>query len=657
MSLNIEFTAEHIICNGKKFNRTFIDRIIKLASDPAIKHVVDDGFCGMGGVTAGFSQLPGWMVISCINHWSVAIETHEKNHPDCLHLLEDFRFADITILQYMHQEIKRNNPGVKFHLWLSLECTNFSNAKGGMSRDADSRTLADYADRYVIALNPDVIWIENVKEFRLWGPMIPKTIIGSGKKKQTLQFNPEIDDAEVFFKYVIAKGLAPQCPLLVNKKKKTIAPWTIPEKARQGEDFQRWKKHICSFGYDSKVGERLLNCADYGIPQHRIRLIMQFNRIGMSAYYPKPTHDKKARNGLQLWNPVKPCLDLADEGESVLSFKIAKGKRNKGELVPRITSSKTIDRLINGTDKHVLKAKQDTWIVKPNSAKNNTDVSAGASIEDPSATITCFNGLNVAKAYLVDHYFGNGYMNPVTVPAGTTGTKDGAALHTLKFLSTYHSQGNGSSVDNPSPAIMTKDKYPVVSATFIDQQFTSGQKNKSVAEPSGALLANPKQKLVKVDRFIMDTQFDNGGKSVDKPSGTITANRKHYYIVNFQWFNAGITPISQPSNTIIARQDKSPNYLITLETGELAIEVFKHDPPHYVKLKKYMAANGIIAINMRMLKEIEMLRIMTIPENTKMSKSSTNNKKMIGNAVPSDLIVHLGRTYAEEWDWYDLLYN
>jgi site-specific DNA-cytosine methylase len=120
---------------------------------------------------------------------------------------------------------------------------------------------------------------------------------------------------------------------------------------------------------------------------------------------------------------------------------------------------------------------------------------------------------------------------------------------------------------------------------------------------------------------------------------------KYARTVNFQWFAAHLKTLDNPSNTIIARQDKAPNYLITLETGDLAIEVFEHDPPHYIKLKKYMASNGIIDIKMRMLNEKEMLKIMTIPENTKLSKSSTDNKKMIGNAVPSELVICLGRAY------------
>lgn len=574
MKYDLQFTEKHIISNGIKYDRHLIERIIRLASDPSIKHIVGDGFAGMGGVTAGFKQVPGWMVIFCINHWDVAIDTHQKNHPDCLHLLEDFKIADLEIMSYMVSQIKRNNPAVKFHLWFSFECTNFSGAKGGMSRDPDSRTLAEYADRYIMFLEPDFIWGENVKEFLLWGGMVPKVCIGTGKKKKTLQFNPDSDDAEQYFNAFTENGQYAYCPLVVNKKKQILSKWLIPEKATMGRDFKKWESEICSFGYQSEY--RLLNCADYGIPQHRIRLIMQFTPVGVSAKWPKPTHSKHGLNGLPKWKPVRPCLDLHDEGESVLSFVTKKKK-----LQPRITSAKTVDRLINGVKKHILNGDSNAWLYKHNSAKNNTDVSSGASINSSCPTLTCYGGVKIATAHLIDHYFGNGYTKPIDGPAGTTGTKDGIALYS-------------------------------------------------------------------VDRFLMDTQYNNPSLSIEQPCNTITGSRKYFYLVNFQWFNAGLVDIERPSNTIIARQDKAPNYLIVFSTGEVAIEVFENDPPHYVKLKQFMADNNIVSINMRMLKVKEMLRIMTIPEETKLSRSMTANKKMIGNAVPSYLVTQLALAVDEQ---------
>ncbi len=566
---NLKFTKRFIICGTKKYSRKLIEQIIKACSNPLIKNIVIDGFCGMGGVTAGFSKLSGWKVIVCLNHWFTAIETHKKNHPDCLHLLEDFREADLTIIRYMIAEIQKANPGVKVHLWLSLECTNFSIAKGGQSRDADSRTLADHADRYVKELNPDVIWIENVKEFRLWGPMVPKVCTGIGKKKKNYQFNPDEDDANIFFDKMIADGMQPYCPLaVIDKKKKLRGTWFIPEKKRLSEDYNRWMEYIQSFGY--KADDRTFNCADYGIPQHRVRLIIQFNRIGIQSKFPKPTHDKKGKNGLPFWNPVRPCLNLEDEGDSFFGFELVKSGKNKGTLQPRITSTKTVDRLIKGIDKELL----------PNLSSSTS------------------------KERLIDHYFGNGYMNPISRPIGCTGTKDGAALHTVQFMA---------------------------------NDFSNGPHHTSIDNPTGAILGIPKQKLVSLGQLPMNKKT---GKSK-----LIKANGKHYFLVNFQWMNASVKSIYKEANCVIARQDKAPTYLFTLETGELAIEIFPHDPKHYVKLKQYMATNGIVGVNMRMLHEIEMLRIMTIPEKTKMSKSSVANKKMIGNAVPSDFVAHLGMAY------------
>lgn len=637
----MKFTEEHIYCGHREYDRKLIERIIEISSDPKKKFLVIDGFCGMGGVTEGFARIPEYQVIACINHWDVAIETHQKNFPDCLHLLEDFKTADLTIIKYMIAEIKKRNPGIKKILWLSLECTNFSNAKGGQSRDADSRTLADHADRYVVELEPDIIWIENVKEFKLWGRMIQKVISMVGNKKKPIYIEKGVDEME-YYNLLINNGHIISCPLLVDKKSGTLDQWMVPDPNFKGEDFDRWKEHIASFGYTPD--EKTLNCADFGIPQHRVRLIMQFTRKGVAARWPGKTHDKKQKGGLLPWNPVRPCLDLDDEGDSVLAFRTRKGK-----LVPRITSPKTIIRLMGGIDRFAVPgAKSFDWLVKYNSAKNNTDVNNGASLEASSPAITCVSTLGIAKAYLIDHYFGNGYVKPVSEPAGTTGCKDGASLHTVQFLSTYHSQGVGQSVDRPSDAIMSKDKNPLVTTHFMNHDFSDGQQNKSIDETSGALLQVPKQKLVSVEHFLMDTQFNNGSVNIDNTMRTLTANRKHYYLINFQWCNANLTDVDRPSNTVIARQDKAPSYLITLETGELAIEVFEHDPPHYVALKKFMADRGIVAINMRMLKEVEMLRIMTINEETKLSKSSTNNKKMIGNAVPSDLVELLGEAWLEE---------
>lgn len=602
-----------------KKDNPFIQRIIELASQK--DNILIDGFCGLGGVTEGFEQADNFYVIACINHWDEAIRCHQSNHPNCLHLLEDFRTADISLIVYMVDQIRLRNPNIKVHIWLSLECTNFSIAKGGLPRDADSRTLAEHADRYVVELDPDVLWIENVKEFMSWGPMISKTKV-----------SPEGHQYS---------------PLVVDKKKKVLGPWMIPDPVHKGEDFKAWCKHIQSFGYDCY--HKLINMADFGVPQHRVRLIMQFPKNGVPAIYPLPTHAKGGKNGLPNWLPVRDCLDLDDEGDSVIKYRTNKA----GVIMPRIRSGKTIDRLIAGCKKHVLKGRNtfmaqaytgkdddkvqsvdnpsraitgtggnlfkvdaktvsDQWVVKPNSASNNTTVSSGASLNESAPTLTCFNGLNLATTKMLSLYYGQG--------------------------------GTDASIEDPCPVIPTKDRVIVNTVKYIDQYYSGGDQHRSIDEPSSSTTGVPKQRVVDVTNIIIDTQFGNDCHGLDQPSRTQTANRKHFYLVNFQWMN-GFLSIEKPSNTIIARMDKAPQYLIVTEEGDLAIEVYDHEPEHIVRLKQFMAANGILDIKMRMLNKRELKRIMTIPVDYNLTGTDTDQKKMIGNAVPSHFVTELANAY------------
>jgi|GEM_PF-3692483 len=145
------------------------------ANPEEIEFLIIDLFCGAGGTTTGFdkAKLNGKkcaLVIACINHDPKAIKSHWLNHPEVVHFEEDIRTVELSPLVDILQKYRLLYPNAKVILWASLECTNFSKAKGGQPRDADSRTLADHLDRYITALNPDYIQIENVVEFMSWGP-------------------------------------------------------------------------------------------------------------------------------------------------------------------------------------------------------------------------------------------------------------------------------------------------------------------------------------------------------------------------------------------------------------------------------------------------------------------------------------------------------
>lgn len=129
-----------------------------------------DLFCGAGGTSSGveYARLDGKKcakVIACVNHDPNAIKSHAANHPDVLHFTEDIRSLELSPLMDHLAEMKRKYPEAEVAIWASLECTNFSKAKGGQPRDADSRTLAEHLYRYIETIDPDYLLIENVEEF------------------------------------------------------------------------------------------------------------------------------------------------------------------------------------------------------------------------------------------------------------------------------------------------------------------------------------------------------------------------------------------------------------------------------------------------------------------------------------------------------------
>lgn len=208
-----------------------------------------DLFCGAGGTTTGIHLAnANAKVLACVNHDPEAIKCHEKNHPDCLHLTEDVRDFNVVLkIKALVQQQKLIEPNCIINIWASLECTHFSKAKGGLSRDADSRTLADHLYKYIEQLDPDYIYIENVREFLTWGKLDE-----NGK------------------------------PLLADK----------------GNDYRRWCEAIKFYGYDYEYD--LLNSADFGAYTSRERYFGVFARIGMPISFPEQTHIKSS-NDLRNW--------------------------------------------------------------------------------------------------------------------------------------------------------------------------------------------------------------------------------------------------------------------------------------------------------------------------------------------------------------------
>jgi hypothetical protein len=71
----------------------------------------------------------------------------------------------------------------------------------------------------------------------------------------------------------------------------------------------------------------------------------------------------------------------------------------------------------------------------------------------------------------------------------------------------------------------------------------------------------------------------------------------------------------------------------SIESGQIAIEIYDNDSPMTVKIKEFMALYGIVDIKMRMLRIPELKKIMGFPEDYVLIGTQADQKKFIGNAV------------------------
>lgn len=536
--------------------------------------LIVDLFAGAGGTTTGFEMTDGKAkVIACINHDAVAIESHWKNHPHVVHFEEDIRTLKLHPLRDIVNIQRKQYPGALLVLWASLECTNFSKAKGGLPRNADSRTLADHLDRYIEALNPDYVQIENVVEFMSWGPLDE-----NGK----------------------------------------------PVSKKNGEDFMRWRKRLCGYGYRDEWKE--LNSADFGAYTSRNRLFGIFARPHLPISWPTPTHAKKVITSslfgqLQPWKPVKHVLDFTDEGQTIF-----------GRKTPLV--EKTLERIYAGLIKYVAGGQQ-AFMLKYNSmSKTGKYVAPG--IDEPSPVISTQGRIGIVQASFIQKHFSGrpeGKVISVEGPAGTITTTANQSLVQPKFMQSYYGNGSANSIDQPCPTLTTKDRQAIVSPQyFIDKNYTGAHNHQSVDQPAGTITTSDKHALITADQWVMNTNHDRVGQSIEQPLGVITANRKWHYLMNPQYFNNG-SSVDAPCFTLIAKMDKRPPYLIVTETGHVGIEVFDADSPMTKKIKEFMALYGIVDIKMRMLKVPELLKIQGFPDDYQLSGTQADQKKFIGNSV------------------------
>lgn len=262
--------------------------------------IVVVNFAGLGGACAGIEDALHRPVTHAINHDPIAISLHRTNNPHTIHHVQDVWEVDPLEVA----------GGRRIALaWFSPDCKHFSKAKGGKPLDKNIRDLAWVATRYTALpdhLKPRMVFLENVEEFKTWGPLT--------------------EDGQ-------------------------------PCKVRQGETFKEFVATIQSHGYE--VEWRELRACDYGAPTIRKRLFLIARCDGEPIQWPAPTHGKPGSAGVESgallpWRTAAECIDWSLPMPSIFDRKR-----------PLVTA--TLRRVARGIKKFVLDTEQP-FIVTANHA-------------------------------------------------------------------------------------------------------------------------------------------------------------------------------------------------------------------------------------------------------------------------------------------------
>lgn len=371
--------------------------------------LIADLFCGAGGTSTGAIQAAREIrrrpKLTVVNHWDIAIKTHELNHPDVVHIKDELE--NINPLELF--------PGGKLDLLCaSPECTHFSKARGGKPKDDQSRSGAKRVIEWAESLDIDRIFIENVEEFMTWGPLN--------------------DDLQV-----------------IEDKKGDYFKWFVSELERLG---------YC-------VEHRVVNCADYGDPQARKRLFMLAAK-GVEVKWPEPSHKGNhvpARSiidfsikGASIFDRKKPLVDATlNRIEHGIRRHVHPDLIEPFLVILRGQStSRSIDQPMPTltTGQHVALA--EPFLVKQYGTGKTK------SIDKPVDTVTATGNHHFLCEPFVVANFTPGYTRGVDKPLPTVTGAGTQSYLCEPFLVEYYGTGTSKSIDNPLPTVTCHDRFGLV---------------------------------------------------------------------------------------------------------------------------------------------------------------------------------------------------
>ena len=523
--------------------------------------LIVDNFAGGGGASTGIEMATGISVDIAINHDPEAIRMHKANHPSTKHYCESVWDVD---------PVEACNGHPVALAWFSPDCKHFSKAKGGTPVEKEIRGLAWVAVKWASTVKPDVIMLENVEEFKTWGPLRAKRDEKTGRVL-VKDFSDRIDINQ-------KKGK----PRLRVAEPGEIVPFKLqamePDPKRKGKAFRKFVNALRNLGYE--VEYRELVAADYGAPTMRKRFFLIARCDGKPIVWPEPTHGPADSEAVKagLLKPYVgaytqldfslPCPSIFDTAEEI--------KEKYGIRAVRPLAPKTMERIARGLKKFVLEnpepfiiqcnhggerrpqdirepmptitGKHGYGVVEPKLAPcvmcNNTN-NIGASVESPLPTITTGNRNFVVAPTLIQYHSetANGEVRGQKLDEPIM-TVDGSNRYGLitSFLHKYYDggyTGAGDSVENPLPTITPWDHNSVCAATLI--QMNNNCDGRDIKDPIPTITAGDGH-FGEVRAFLIKYYGQGVGQNVDEPLDTITS-RDRFGLVTIEGVDYQIVDI------------------------------------------------------------------------------------------------------------------
>lgn len=463
--------------------------------------LIVDNFAGGGGASTGIELATGYSVDIAINHDPEAIKMHKANHPYTKHYCEDVWQVDPV------EACKGRPVGLA---WFSPDCKHFSKAKGGKPKDKFIRGLAWVACRWAGLVRPRVIMLENVEEFKTWGPL--------------------------------------------NRGHHPI-------KAKQGKTFKKFVQQLTDLGYEVQFKE--LIAADYGAPTMRKRFFMIARCDGQPIVWPDPTHAPADSEAVKvgLLKPYVgaytqldfslPCPSIFDTSEEI--------KEKYGIRAVRPLAPKTMERIARGLKKFVLD-NAEPFIVQVNHSGAKSDYCKSSN--EPLSTITGKHGYGIVEPYMVQigqTGFTADRSKDVREPLTTIVSKNEHCLISPTLIQ-YHSetaQGDvrGQTIKDPIMTVDSSNRYGLVTS-FLHKYYDGGYKGagESMEKPLPTVTSWDHNSVVTANLIQMNNHCD--GRDVRDPIPAITADG-HFgevraFLIKYYGQGTG-QDIKDPLDTVTAK--------------------------------------------------------------------------------------------------------